>query len=910
MQQPWQGFPARLTFSRWTGYNNSMGKVKTKKLRRGGKALLALLCIFIGLPLFWIADSLVGCFDPASFIPDSYIVRLTIPNPPRFIDGILAHESLSEIINLPAMAASASLLSAMRDNALVKNPLLRFAAKGALEGALLAEEAGVDTAASPFIAAWDAGLCTPLLRFLPLAFRFIKPANLYHVQAGKFSWFEYRMEGGNTLFIKPQRNLLVFSSDRRLFESALSARRSATVFQTRTAGAAVYDATLSVSPAFLSGILSQQNPAIASVLGNMEFQGPVEAGVSLSSRKLEFLLTSAAASPVPALGHILEQRSRIPGIAERLPATAQYGTILSAGTLAELYAAAAVFSGPELGESLRQADRSARAILGMSLDDLLFSWTGTEFAVFGMEGRPHPVYAVQIGNEQKRQEIFGRAFKTIMLNENTRLNLDGVRIPRIETPEFLQALLRRWNFRIPSPCYTVYEGYLLVSESADTLLSAVRAMQKNDILPKTAVWRSLAGTGPDVSAFSLYYSLDRSLPFFLRGNTAASGFLGVYRQGLIRLGFDRGAVRLSLSLIPGSGSGLALMSGYPLALGGNPLNRVYGMNTAKGGESRILVSQDGSAVAINPADNSIRELEGQGQVWLIPAEGIGVKSAEAAWVVNMQGRVTLVNGNMEPMRGFPLLTGLRLSSPPASYGGRLFLCDEDGKVYTVDSKGALAAWETVFPAAIRSPPSFLALPKTNRTLAAVYPKSFFGEIWVLDAEGRPMPNWPAPVSGIAFGTPLLFSHNSRPLAAFVTQAGELSVFDENAASLPLFPINLDGVFYLQPVFDGEYLWLASADGTLFRVSPGGETLSQRIPGFSVMEEGNILLFDTDGDSIPEVFVSGEGNALHGYSRNFRSLEGFPLPVWGRPLFADLNGDGKAECTGVGMDRLLYRWQFK
>ncbi|MDR3020894.1 MAG: hypothetical protein LBU66_08355, partial [Treponema sp.] len=119
-----------------------------------------------------------------------------------------------------------------------------------------------------------------------------------------------------------------------------------------------------------------------------------------------------------------------------------------------------------------------------------------------------------------------------------------------------------------------------------------------------------------------------------------------------------------------------------------------------------------------------------------------------------------------------------------------------------------------------------------------------------------------------------------------------------------------------PVFDGEFLWLVSSDGNLFRVSLDGEVLYQQIPNFSVMEEGYITIFDYDGNKVPEVFITGEGNALYAYTRHFRSLEGFPLPVWGRPHFISGSSRGGgatssgAEIIGMGMDRRLYRWQFK
>jgi hypothetical protein len=388
-----------------------MDKAKQEKKGAGRRALLILLYVLAVIPLFWIADSMLGRFDPSSYIPGSYIVRLHVPNPVRLIDGILSHESLPEIIRLPAFASASSRLTALQDNKLIRNPLLRFAARGTLAAVLLAQENDADIKnPGPFLAVWDAGFYAPLFRILPLFAQFISVPNLYYVQAGKYSRFEYRTEASQALFIKIRRNLLIICNDAPLFEQVMSGPNKAAALEAWSLDSADYDAMLMASPVFASGILSEQDPAIAAALQNLALADTVEAGISVSSRKFELLLSGKATSPVPALGRILGQPSRIPDLAGVLPAAAQYGTIFSAGTLAELYDAAAVFSGPELGENVREADRSSRVSLGLSLDDLLFSWTGTEFAVFGMEGRPHPVYAIQIANEQKRQEIFQPCF--------------------------------------------------------------------------------------------------------------------------------------------------------------------------------------------------------------------------------------------------------------------------------------------------------------------------------------------------------------------------------------------------------------------------------------------------------------------------------------------------------------------
>ena len=878
-------------------------KSKPKILTRFIKFILILICLLIFISLVWTAFSLIGRVKAAEVIPDSANFRLSVSNPVRLLDGILSHESLHELAAVPALVPALSLLNTLEENPLLKNRLLRLAARGNLDLAFLPAESG---SPQTLLAVWDMGFFSPLLRILPALSGFVNLPNLYYVRAGKNSRFEYRMED-RTFFIGPYRNLLFIADSPAVFESRANVRSNAEPFANIKPSS--YDAAIRLSPAFLGALLSEQDESIAAVLHNIEFDSPVEAGLSVYPKKIELHLTAPLSSRQAALRLLLEKRSQTPGIAERLPAAVQYATILSAGTLDELYQAALVFS-PGLDETLKRADSSSRIILGLTLNDLLFSWSGKEFAVFAMEGRPLPVYAIQIADERKRQEVFDRAFKSIALNENVRLNLDGVRIPRIEIPDFLQSLLRRWNLFLPSPYYIIHGDCLLVSESAETLLSALRAMQRNDVLPKTAVWRSIAGGKAAASAFSLYYSLDLSMPFFLRGNTALSGFLALYRQGLVRMSFDRNLTAISLSLVPGSGSGVTPVSGYPLEIGGRPSNKIYGA-----GDGRVFFTRGDSAISVDLADNSIYELSGQGPLWVIPAEGAG-----NAWVVSDRGRVTLVNGSMEPAQGFPSLTGLRLSSPPVSYNGRLYLCDENGEVHAIDANGGQSVWETSFFTALRSPPSFLTLASGNssRSYAAVYPKSFFGEIWLLDADGKVLPNWPAPISGIGepensgigFGSPLLFAHNNSVYVVFVSQAGELSVFDENAASVSPFPLILDGVFYQQPVFDGEFLWLVSSNGTLFRINLVGEVLYQRIANFSVMEEGYITTFDCDGDKIPEVFITGEGNALHAYSRNFRSLKGFPLPVWGKPLFVDSSGKRKAEIIGMGMDRRLYRWQFK
>ena len=894
------------------------------KWKRLVKVLLIIFCVLVFFSAVWAVSSLVGRVNADAVIPDSAIFRLSVSNPVRLFDNVLSHESLNEISAVPSLSSAVSVINILKEGPLAKHRLVRVAARGSMEAALLSEP-------QAFVVVWDMGLFSPLLRIFPVFSGFFSVSNLYYVQAGKNSRFEYRLKD-RTLFIGPYRNLLFISDSSEVFESRANLNANAPQFtSTKTESLFIdkrgfdalkpssYDAALLLSPVFFNNLLSEQDADIAAVLGKINFNSAIEAGFSVYPKKVELRIMASLSSQQASLSRLLEERSQPPGMAERLPASSQYATILSAGTLDELFQATRVFAGKDFDDTVRSVDNSSRTILGISLDELLFSWSGKEFAVFGLEGRPHPVYAIQIDDERKRQAVFDKAFKSIALNENLRLNLDGVRIPRIEVPEFLQSLLRRWDMFLPSPYYTVYRDYLLASESAEALLAALRAMQRNDVLPKTAAWRNIAGGRTAASAFSLYYSLDLSMPFFLRKNTALSGFLSLYRQGLVRMSFDKRKTDISLVLIPGSGSGVNIVNSLLVETKARPSNRIYG----SADNSRIFISAGETVVSVNVADNSTSEMRGQDRLWIIPAEVPGDKKAINAWITGERGRVTLVDSNLEPVQSFPVLTGLRLSSAPVAYNGKLYLCDEDKKVHTVDANGAQNVWETAFNTPLRSPPSFMTFSAKGgvRHYAAVYPKSFFGEIWLLDADGKVLPGWPVPLmktdedgfpvnAGIGFGSPFLFASNNRVYIAFVSQSGDLFIFDENAKEVSPFPVALNGVFFVQPVFDGNFLWLVSSEGNLFRVSLDGEVLYQNIAGFSAKEEGYITVFDCDGDKIPEIFFTGEGNALHAYKRNFRSLEGFPLPAWGRPHFVPAQGNKKAEIFGIGMDKRLYHWQFR
>jgi hypothetical protein len=870
------------------------------------RGFIIFVLVLVIIPLGVLGSSLIGRIRPDSVIPDDFSLYVRVPHPARLAERLSKHEVLEDILTSPGLSALAAGAGALKSSGLLENRWFRLFAQGPFEGAFYR---GVEAGEKGFIlAAWDARFLSPLLRFLPFLAGRVTVRGLYYVQGGKNSRFEYRMDNGEVFFLAPFRNLLLVSNNSAFFEAVLGSPAAANLknFQSRE-----FDLGFLLGGTALKELLESSPGApqeISGALNVLDFPSHIEGALSFLPQKLDISLSGSLASGKDALGKIIRRDSPSPALIALLPGTAQYFSLLSTGSLEELMDAFSAFSGPSWANEWKKADSSARSLLGLGLEDILYSWTGDEFAVFGMEGYPQAVLALEIRDEKKRQEIFSRIFSSVLVNENVRLNLDGQRIPRIEVPAFLSGLLGVMGIRLPAPYYTVQNNYLFLSESAESLLAAIQGARKNEVLPKTEIWQDLSAAGTGKSSLGVFYSLDRSLPFFLKGNASISTALRFYRRGLLWISFSKGKFRLDLSAAAGAGLGISPVPGYPLDLGGKAGNRVYG--PGKGAGSMIFFIRDNQPAALNPEDGSIKTLDFPGPLWIIPADGM--EGEGKLWIINAQGRTALLNGNLEFTGKFPITTGLRLSSTPGAAWGKLFIPGDDAYLYQAGSDGTLSRWNTPYGAVLRAPPSFLEWQ--GKRFLASYPKSFLGELWLQDDQGVLLPGWPVYTSGIAFGSPLLFTvpgtRGDELHLAFISQAGELSVYNQGGTVLPAFPLELPGVFYLQPVYDGESLWLVSEEGSLFRISLDGAVQSQEILGLSVRESGYITSLDADGDGVREIFFSGEGNALYGFKKNFSSLDGFPLPVWGKPAFGDFNGDGKLECIGAGMDNKMYRWQFR
>lgn len=878
---------------------------KKRKLPRVVTILITVCVVLLAIPLLLAGLSFIGRISADEVIPDGYMGYASVPNPATATAHLMDHSGLETLLADPVLSPVAPTVTGLRKTRIMNNLLVRLVLNNPVTAAAYTD--------GSVIACYDTGILSRAAILTPALLSRMDIRGLYYVKAGKYSRFELRPEGEPVLFAGFYKNLLVASNNRELFESVLdgtSAGNVAPENRKKTFSTKKYDAAMLIDANMILSTAVPDNTEMHDLLSTVSVPRIAEAAVSIENEKMDIQITLPVSSQDPALQTLISRPSSIPSTVDFLPDTAQYATVLSVGSLKEIIAVARTVKGAQMDELLDTAESSSKMLVNLTLDELLYSWTDGEFSVFGLENRPNPVFSVKISDESMRKEVFEALTASIALTHDDSVVLNGVRIPSIRVPSFILSLLRIWDITVPTQFYMVENDFLYFSQSPENLLDTVRSIRNNTTLVRSDVWKDLSRDIDDRSSLSLFYSLDRSIPFFLRGNSDLQRILKSYGRGLAGLRIREDAVVLSLSVLAGEPSGILTVPGYPVEIGGQAENRVSVVTFKKKNEKRIVLAlKDNTVLSIDPQTGKRFTFTEDSRISILTDQDLLPETADdpALWVVTERGKVSLLTGNLEPVQGFPISTGARPSSAPQSFNATLYIPDQDTSLRVVTKDGATETISMPCSDVLRAPPSFLE--NSGNTYIGVYPKGFFAELWLMNETGVPYTGWPVSVSGIAFGSPTLFTADGELFAAFITQAGELTIFTERGSLKQGFPASLSGVFYAQPVFSGNSLWALSADGRLYRIELDGSYRWIDIPGFAA-ENAVIQMYDTNGDGSDEIFVTGDANALFGFTADMRNIDGFPLPAWGTPWFGDINGDGIINCFAVGMDNRLYAWQLR
>ena len=870
------------------------------------------LCFLLALCFLFCA---VDKKSSLSSIPRNYSVYVRTASAFDTINPLFDLQAADVLLSSPEFSSFRKPFMDFRSSSLRENNLLQFAASRPVDFALYGsgERLGVD---SHFVAVIDLGIFSLFSRlasyFYPkLSIQNDITQNISYEQNEQTSYYVYRT-AEFAFYFKSVKNLVIVSDS---FEHLLTAslvqndvsytKEQLQLFKTSGKG----ELRIVADARSLMHVVTEENEILSS-MANIVSSDSVsvisftitDSDVSVQCR----LPISSEPEDTRSLSALLAKKSTVPSLLTRFSDVVQYYTILNAGSLEELKNSVLPFvpdvQNPE--EFWQNCDDWSKSLLNMDLNDLLFSWTGNEIAVLGIENQNDPVFVLQVTDEKQRQKVFNTFTESILIKDDNSLILGGVRLPQLKFPAFLNWLLSVLGINLPSPYFMVLDGNIYFSESAECLSCVYTNAHSGKALVKTKTYIDVSKELKNEATISLFYNLERSVPFFLRSKESFSQILKLYTMGRFDVRLEKSVLELNLHACARKSGSLYSVPGFPLNLEGKADSLNLQVDSGKNPQHVYWVEEAKNIKSLELSGMTITTKSDSDSISIVSSEK--PKNGGVLWSVSSHGIVSLLNANLENVGKFPLMLGENASVRPCAVGENLVVISEKGTVLIVKPDSSVVSIE-IPDLSAKSEATAL-----NGNCFAIYSKGFLGKIYYFEGDRCVNFENPFEIPGIALGSPAIMKSGGKNYIGFITQAGEMNVWrsdSKDGAQADGFPLRLGGVFMTNVVASEKYFYALSNDALLYRISRDGQILTMQIPN-STAKEGYLCLRDCERNGKLKLFVCADANVIYGFNENLELLSGYPLTGWGKPVFADVNGDKVSECIAVTVDKKLVAWKVR
>ena len=876
------------------------------------KLLAVLLKIFLGiLGVILLAVLVLGALwlvqreDPTAFVPDRYLAYVQVPSIRGIYDRWLNLEAADVVLARRELAPFRGLLGEARGLALTSSPLL---------GLLLDVPADVlwlrDSKLLAVIDLGWRGIATPLARFVgPLlripGFSFLNDAGVPMFRYTTGETTVHAALRGNVALVSLDAEVVKQALQRQATHTGLAAKASRELLERirlrRVGAVRILVDTNSLASGMMSG-----SPMGAKVLAAVEVPGQSMLDVEMSNDRLRIGAELPISIAMPELEKILGRVPATLGVLRYVPASAYVLTISNIAPLGELYRLAAAFQGQDVQSIYERADSGSRSVTGLGIEELLFSWVGAELGAFLLPQSEAPVFFARITDQRAFQRAFEALTGSFLVNKDSSLVLDEVRIERLSVPWFVGLILNMLHVEVPEPYFLTRGDYFFLSLDPANLALVAKSADTGSNLAQAGLFSSLLKGVPADPTLLAWYDLSRAEPFFLRGAGLLTDVLRLYSRSLAIVRATPAEMQLTLAAARVAGPAAQLLPGFPLAPDGTITGDVLAFRFAGASTPVLAWLQDRSTLVLaDTAGKRIAEAQLEADAALAP-ETDPAGRLTALWAASSGGTVWRFGPALQSLAPFPIATGITGGMPPAMVDGKLALFSKaDETLVLVSPEGERSLLGQRLEAPLFLPPDVL----DGRLV--FYPKSFESRIHLTDLQGTEAPGWPVQASGISFCAPRFLQAGQSTLVTFLTQAGFLHAWDLAGNQLPWFPVSLPGVFYAtaEPmVVNGRPVLVALAqDGSLSMVTMDGKVERQTRVLDLDGKSARIFLGDLDRDGVKEILLYGSGAFIAGYDVWFRPLSGFPLKGVTRPQLVDIDRDGRTDLLTAGLDGKIYAY---
>lgn len=599
-----------------------------------------------------------------------------------------------------------------------------------------------------------------------------------------------------------------------------------------------------------------------------------------------------------AISKIFEESSRDSTLPKYLGETTQYYTILNLCSLEKIKNAVfeELAKTQDVYSTWETANKACNTVFSLSLEDLVFSWAGTEIGVAGIEGSSDPVFILQIRDKEKFKTNFNKFTSSVLIKNDTGLILNNTRIPYIGLPSFLSGLLKLFGVNLPKAYYNIIGDYIYFSLSPVNLSKINMQLKEKKSMQENEFWNMTNSEISEANSVAMFYNLKRSVPFFISKKSLAGKILGLYNIGRCEMAIQDDRLLVTLNAVSVQDDETKIISGFPISLEGR--NNAMLMKSSDSKfvywieRETVLCSLDTTTLNVKrtPFPHKITsaicpgELDNKGQIWVLTEYGV----------------VYLFDKNLEMIPGFPVRTSMNPTTPCAVSNNELTFATED-KIIFVSSKG-----KDITEISIDNDmPNFRTAPAVSGKSTIYYSRGFEGNIYTV--EGHNLKEGKITVEGIGSSSPCTLTYNGSNYTAFINQRGDFSIF-KNGMMAPGFPKQLDGIFKNKIVCLDDSFYTLSSDGFIHKISIDGKTCTIKLPDVETSEEG-IIYAESDSEN-KGIYVCGDNNILYGFNTDMEVMSAYPVNGRGQPAFTDVNGDNKKDCIVLSLDKKIYGWNLK
>lgn len=880
-----------------------------KQINPFAKFLLTVLWFLIGIIAviaLWCTFSALDKKNPLSMIPTQYSAYVHTDSFYEAANPLLDLHAADIFLSSDEMSDVRGIFMLLRESELRNNRFVKFLLSRKIDAALYSP----DGIPGSFVASIELGVFSSVSRLASLIVPNLNLKNVSKIQTGRMNFFTYQT-GETVFYFKPVRNLLIVSNDLNYFTQSVQGNNdlSYTPEQIELLNKKTDNPIkLIINAKELALNFLQENETVKSALSLIsdrtlslvsfqitDNEIALQIEIPVNSENENFTGTS-----LENISNLLSQDSTVPELPTRLSNIIQYYTILNAGTIDELKKAVFPFVPEEKNISglWQTANSLCKTFFNISFDDIISSWTEKEFAVFGIEDLNEPVFAIKISDEKKRKEIFNTIFSSFILNENKSLILNGVRIPRMEFPPFIQGILKAFNISLKTPYYLVLNNYVYFSQSAESLSAVYSTFSNGTNISFSENWKAVSKNNEPAS-ISLFYDLERSRPFFVNSNSGISNILELYSIGRTNIGINNSCINFTLNAVSRRKSGLRNVPGFPVELNGNHDSKILTCNV-KNPSTIFWLENKQTLKAMNikktltytyelPASSVIRQTSN------------GEKEMVMALTKNSQ--LFLFNEKLEVEKGYPVFIPDDFIDTPYLSFEESFVPAESGKFYKIKNRKI-----SVMDFGLESFDNSKLVANYNGTLGTIYERGFLGKIFVLKNGECINKDNPIMLDKIGFEGPAITADNKY--VGFVSQSGNVYIWNitDNDTAEEYFEIQLDGIFNINLASSKENFFALSTTGEIFKINLPEKSVTSVQIDYVTAKEGRISVQTVKGENYLTVGI--DGNLIYCFNEDLELVSGFPIAGNGIPAFADVNGDNSPDCFALTVDNKLNAWNLR